>query len=248
VISNHRSLLGKDLGNMRLVSKEWRSAVDRSDHLRLNTNDTVQQFIEAVAAGQFRHITSLSLYHYVSDEGLSLLANSLAIKELRLYSCPITDRGLNHFGTLPNLRHLAINASDSVTNDGLRSLAELPLESLEIRALTEVSGGAFLEHLPQGLRNLSVSMMHRVLGEHLEHVASLPELRTFTADHNRAIAAGSVPHLITMANKQIQVIISHQKIKNVQEFSEQDRASLIRAGFIIAQTDRAFQLTNKPIP
>jgi len=75
----------------------------------------------------------------VTDAGLQHLSGLSSLSDLTLSCSPgITDAGIKHLLRLTQLRHLEI-VNTSITNDGLKQLAPLPLECLKITG-THVTG------------------------------------------------------------------------------------------------------------
>ena len=122
---------------------------------------------------------SLELYNVqVGEPGLRAVGRhaSARLRSLFLQAMPLKDDYLRHLAALSNLRELGI-LQTSITGVGLASLANLPLERLELNhgQITEagvVDGVAKL----QGLRQLGLGGNSRIGPRALEALAALKNL------------------------------------------------------------------------
>ncbi len=127
-----------------------------------------------------RTLKRLSVHHTfgVTDAGLALLKNHPSLEEIYINNRKITDAGVKHLLTIPNLRKVHIGGDDGpLTDDALKQVSAIPkLRALHISCpkFTD-SGLKFLVGAPE-LEELIVDCTS-ITNSGLVHIAAIPKLK-----------------------------------------------------------------------
>lgn len=115
----------------------------------------------------------------IDDRALALLAGHDLLYQVVVSSPSITDEGLRHIGSIPNVTELQLNNCGGITDAGLRHLAGLKHLGALYLSHTEKVGGAGLAHL-RSLDRLKLIMLDeaKVTDAGLAGLAALDQLES----------------------------------------------------------------------
>ena len=122
---------------------------------------------------------------WVNDSDLDRLRGLSHLQKLTLAHTRITDVGLGHLKTLPNVREFSCYFCEYITEDGIAQLKDWGrLEKLNLRG-SKVTSKVF-EHLAQlyNLRDLDVAHT-QIFDDGFEHLAGLSKLERLAIGGNR---------------------------------------------------------------
>lgn len=159
----------------------------------LNLDD---QHLETLAELPSLEVVSIMFAPYVSDRGLSRLAEIKGLKTLVVEYAPLTDNGLNSFAGLKHLCALSV-AGTRITDAGLAHLAALPeLRSLNVTAcMVSDKGLAALKQFPRIKRVIVGGDAPGLTEAGVERLRQqIPSVHVFDTFRDREIYQKSAPH------------------------------------------------------
>lgn len=215
-----------------LVDDECLVELSRFDNVTVTTNNVLGRIDETrfpfvvgqsfSGQGELGKLTVLKLVDgHATDRILERLRgrvnpSELIIGGISFQRSGITDAGLTHLETMPNLRLLSINPASNITDAGLKHLAKLPnLEEIKLLSGSRITD-AGLEHL-SGLAKLEVlSLAHGEVTDNglecLKSLANLRELVLYASADEGLITDAGLAHLSQMKNLRLLSIGSNPKI------------------------------------
>lgn len=126
--------------------------------------------------GTLNHLQELSLSETnITDQGLAALGNFVELSRLHLNHTAITDRGIAAVAGWARLTSLSLNGCRQLTDAVLPPLARLPLDSLRISGVDEISDKGLLRlTVVRSLRRVEVSTGQFSAGTRQTLEAKLP--------------------------------------------------------------------------
>lgn len=130
------------------------STLDRARHLIIDDVSYLSEGELTAFIGRFKHLERLHIINApIRGQCFQPLSQLVSLKELRASGCAIEDEGLQHLAGLKRIDHLVIDHTN-VTDDGIDSIANLEIETLDIahcpiteRSARAVAGLAMLRSL-----------------------------------------------------------------------------------------------------
>ncbi|MCA9119649.1 MAG: protein kinase [Planctomycetaceae bacterium] len=152
-------------------------------------------------------LRSISVYDITTDRSVELLAGMKALEMLEIGGPQLTDAGMVHLEQHPSLTALWLHPSAQITNDGLTSLAKIPmLKTLSIRQGVDTSlTDAGVAHLAK-LSALDYLYLEvpAITDSSLAELARLSNLTTLTIHGGKVTEAGVTALSKAMPNCRIE--------------------------------------------
>lgn len=162
----------------------------------------VQDFIFTSEAGQYfaaiKSLRELEIFRCqgFGSEGVQAL-KGMKLTRLQLRDLPaVDDRAMDVFEDLPDLKRLYLHENDSISDEGLKSLANLKsLEVLDIWAISQMGDATVdvIATLPN-LKELSIRTT-RVTDAAVDKILAMPNLQSLTFTDNGSVSEEALEKL-----------------------------------------------------
>ncbi|QEG20240.1 redoxin domain-containing protein [Mariniblastus fucicola] len=180
---------------------------------------------------KMKKLESISLSDTVTDREMELIATMKGLKRLSLQNCPVTDEGITHLESMPQLEDVAISRTNA-TAKCFESIAKLDLVALRFGIADEIfqtwpaNEWKQLARL-QKLERLMIGGM--LLGEeHWKTIGQLKNLQHFECETRVLAKTPAIDAILSMKNLEfLDLGVCHFSSEEVARLKQLDKLEIV---------------------